>query len=65
MGFQDVAFLPSRASFPQHFLQFVAEVNALRQPHVLKLWLRVSRAMLPVKYLHSKKATFFVSDEFH
>ena len=49
MGFQDVVFLPSRASFPLDFLQIVAEVNASGPPHVIELWLRVSKGMFPVK----------------
>ena len=64
IDFQDVAFLPSRARFPPHFLNFFLEVNALGLPHVLNLWLEVSKDMLPVKYLRSNKA-FFVSVEFH
>ena len=39
MGFQDVAFLPSRACFPPHFLKIVVEVKALGPLHVIKLWL--------------------------
>ena len=45
MGFQDIAFLPSRASFP-HFLNIVVEVKA--SGHVFKLCLGVSKGMLPV-----------------
>ena len=37
---------------------------ALGPPHVLKLWLGVSKGMLPVKYFLSIKA-FFVLVEFH
>ena len=33
MCFQDVAFLPSRASFSTTFLKNVVEVNALGPPH--------------------------------
>ena len=39
MGFQDVVFLPSRASFPPYFLKIVVEVNASGPPPVIKLWL--------------------------
>ena len=34
MSFQDVVFLPSRASFPPHFLRIVVDVKALGPPHV-------------------------------
>ena len=37
MRFQDVAFPPLRASFPQCFLKIVVEVKASGPPHVLKL----------------------------
>ena len=53
MGFQDVAYLPSRASFPRHFLDIVVELKALGPPHVLILWLGVGMGTLPVKYFHS------------
>ena len=39
MGFQDVAFQPSRVNYPPHFIKIVVEVKALAPPHVLKLWL--------------------------
>ena len=51
MGFQDVAFLTSYASFPPHLLKIVLEMKALGPPHVLELWLAVSKGMLPVEYL--------------
>ena len=38
MGFQDVAFLPSRASVRPHFQIIVAGVKASGPPHVIKLW---------------------------
>ena len=38
LGFQDVAFLPSRASLQPHFLQIAVEVKASGPPHVLILW---------------------------
>ena len=50
MCFQDVEFLSSQANFPPYFLKIVVDVKALGLPHVLKLWLRVSKGMLPVKY---------------
>ena len=61
MSFQDAAFLPSRASFPPHFLKIVVGVNVLGPPHVLILWLWVSKGMLPVSFFHSNKASFCVS----
>ena len=61
MGFLDVAFLPSRASFPPHFLNIVVEVKALRQPHVLSLWLGVSKGIFPMKYFFSNNASFCIS----
>ena len=36
MGFQDVAFLPSQASFPPHFLKIVVEVKASGPPQLLQ-----------------------------
>ena len=38
MGFQDVAFLLSRASFAPHFFNNVVEMKASGPPHVLILW---------------------------
>ena len=49
MGFRDVAFMSSLASFAPYFLKIVLEEKALGQPHVLQLWLGVSKGMLPVK----------------
>ena len=64
MSFQDVAFLSSRAGFPTTFKKIAVEVNILTQPHILQLWLGVSKGILPVKYFHSVKL-FFVSVEFN
>ena len=76
MGFLDVTFLPSRASLtshflhivvevkamgPPHFLPIVVEVKAMGPPHVLKLWLGVSKGMLPVEYFRSNRSFFGVS----
>ena len=61
MGFQNVAFLSSWASFPPHFLRIVVEVKASGPPHVLTLWLGVRKGMLLVAYFHSNKASFCVS----
>ena len=63
ISFQDVVFLPSRASFPPHFLEIVVDVKALGPPHVVITWL-VSKGMLTVKYLSHAKP-LFVSVEFH
>ena len=64
MGFQDVAFMSSQASFPPHFLNTVVEVEALGPPHVLKLWLWLSKGILPVKYFCSNNVCL-VSVEFN
>ena len=61
MGVQDVAFLSNRASFPSQFLEIMVEVNVSEPPHVLKLWLGVSKDMLPVEYFRSNKASFCAS----
>ena len=61
MSVQDVAFLPSGASVFTTFLRMLVEVNALGRPHVLELWLRVSKGMLPVRYFCYNKASFCVS----
>ena len=61
MCFQNVAFLPSQASFSTTFLKIVVEVKASGPPIVLKLWLGVGKGMLPVKYFRSNKASFCVS----
>ena len=61
MGFQDVAFLHSRASFSITFLKIVVEVKAPGPPHILQLWLGVSKGMLPVKYFRSNKTSFYAS----
>ena len=47
MGVQDVAFLSCQASFPPHVLNIVVEVKAPGPPHVMTLWLGVSKSMLP------------------
>ena len=54
MGFHDVAFLP-------FFLKIVIVVITLGPPHVLKLWLGVSKGMLPVICLCSYKESFCAS----
>ena len=57
IGFQDVAFLLSRASFAAHFLELMVGVVTFGTPHVLKLWLGVGKVMLPVKYFHSSQSS--------
>ena len=63
MDFQDIALLPSRACFSPHYLKIAVEMKASGPPHVLKMWLVVSKGILSVEYFHSNKA--FVSVEFH
>ena len=57
--FVDVAFLPSKASFMQHFFEILVEVKVSIPPFVLEvcLWLWVSKGMLPVKRLRSNKSS--------
>ena len=57
-------FCPPELVLPQHFLKIVIEVKASESPHVLKLWLGVSKGMLNVKYFRSTKP-LYVSVEFH
>ena len=47
--------------FSSHFIKIEAEVKVSGTPHVIKLWLGVQTGMLPVKYLHFNKASFYVS----
>ena len=60
MSFQDVVYLSSRVSFPPHFLKILIEVKVSGPPSLktvvgckqghaaCKLWLEVSKGMLPV-----------------
>ena len=64
MTIQDAVFLPSQASFPPHFLKTVVDVKASGQPHIIKLWLGISKVILPVKYFCSTKP-LFVTIEFN
>ena len=50
VGFQDVAFMPSRVTFLPCFFIIVVEVEALGRPRVSKLSLGVSKGMLPGRY---------------
>ena len=63
MSFQDVVFLPSlppELVLTPHFLKIVIEVKASEPPHVLKLWLGVSKRMLYIE-LKKKENPPFVS----
>ena len=64
MGFQDVVFLPFRASFSTIFLANCGRGDSLGTTICLKTVVVVNKSMLPVKYLCSSKASF-VSAEFH
>ena len=68
MGFQDVAFLPSRVSFPSHFLKRVVELRALRPPHVLACLSTVvedKQGYAPFKILLLQQSLCFVLVKFH
>ena len=60
MGFLDMAFLPSRDSFSTTFLN-CGRSESLGTTTCLKLWLAVSKGMLPVKYICPNEASFYVS----
>ena len=61
MGFQDVAFLPSQASFfSLRVLKIVVEDKSSGPPYVLKLWFGVSKGMFPVKCFCFKKFPFCI-----
>ena len=57
MGFHDVAFLPSRASFSTIFLRTCGRSETLRTTTVAG----VSKGIVPVKYLRCNKSTFCFS----
>ena len=61
-GFSGCSFLPPELVFPPHFLKIVVELKASGPPHVLELWLGVSKGMLPVKYFCSTKPLFCQSN---
>ena len=63
-GFQDVVFLPTQAISLPHFIKIVAEVNAPRQPYVLRLVVGGSKGMLPVKCFSFYKASFVCHSNF-
>ena len=64
MGFQDVLFLSSRASFSTTFLKNCCRGEGLRTTTCLKVVVGLSKGMLPVKYFCFNKA-IFVLMEFH
>ena len=64
MVFQDVAFLSPGPRFTPHSSKFVTEVNTSGLPHVLKVWLGVSKCMHPVKFFCSPKCSFCASKNF-
>ena len=49
-------FLPSELGLTPHFLNNVVDVKTSGLRHVLKLWIEVSKGMLPVKYFCSNKS---------
>ena len=61
MGFQDVAFLPNRASLYTTFLNNYGIGYDLRTATCLETVVLISKGMLPAKYLSSNKASFCVS----
>ena len=50
MDFQDIAFLPSLASFYSLLKKIVVEVIGSGWPHVLELWLGLGKGMLSAKH---------------
>ena len=64
MGFQDLAFLLSRASLPTTFLKNCGRGESLGKTTCPKTPVGVDNGMLPVKYFCSNKA-FFVSVKFN
>ena len=64
MVFQDVAFLPSRASFSTTFINNCGRGESLRTTACLKAVVGVSKGMLPVQYFCSTNP-IFVSVDFN
>ena len=60
MDFQDVAFLPSRASFSVTFLNDCGGGGGLGTTTYLKTVLGVSMGMPPVKYFSSSVTSFML-----
>ena len=61
MSFNDVAFVPSRATFAATFLKNCGVGENLRTTTCIKTVVGVSKGVLPVKYFRSNKASFCVS----
>ena len=64
IGCQDVAFLPSKASFSTTFLKNCGRDESLGATTCHETVVVVSKGMLPVKYCNSSRASF-VSVEIH
>ena len=64
MSFQDVAFIPSRASFSTTFLKHCDIGECLGTSTCLKTMVGVSKGMLPERYYRSTKF-LFVSIKFN
>ena len=56
MDFQDVAFLPFRASFSTRFLKNCGRCEGLGMTTFLKIVIGASKGMIPAIYLRSKKS---------
>ena len=61
MVFQDVAYLPSRASSFAIFPKNLGRCESLGTTTCLKLRSGLSKGMLPVEYVRSDKASICVS----
>ena len=57
ISFQNTAFQSSIASYTT-VLKIAVEAKASEPPRVIKRWLRVSKGMLPVRYICSNKSPF-------
>ena len=57
MGFQDVVFLSSRASFSTTFLKNCGRGESLGTTTYLKAFVGLSKGILPVKYFRSNKTS--------
>ena len=61
MGFQDVTYLSSRASFSNTFLENCGRGESVGTTTYPKTVARVGKGMLPVRHFCSNKASFHVS----
>ena len=61
VGYQDVTLQPFRAISIPHLIKTAVEVKAVELPHVVYMWLRLSKLVRPLKYLSSSKASFCIS----